>query len=127
MVYRYWLLLLVHASGVSSVIGERIVLPAIPETWRKRVGRYEVINPDQGMPIDQVRLEERHHALQIHLRPKALMKKAIVMTLLPFSDTEALIAGLGRGRRETIHTIVRDGTTNLSYSGFEFRKIMTTN
>lgn len=45
------------------------------------------------------------------------------MTLLPLSDTEAVIAGLGRGQRETIRASERDGTVDMSYSGFEFRKV----
>jgi hypothetical protein len=120
--------LVLHGSGGSSMImGEKITLPAIPEAWRKRLGSYEVMNPDEAMSIDQVRLEERHHALHVRLRPRGLSKKAITRTLLPLSDTEAIIAGLGRGHRETVRATVRDGATYLHYSGFEFRKIKAAN
>lgn len=114
--------LVAHMAGVSSVFGEKIALPATDQAWRKRLGSYEVVNPDEANAIDQVRLQEQHDALLIQVRLKEFSKKAFVRALLPLSDTEAIIAGLGRGQRETIHVIVREGTEYLYYSGFEFKK-----
>jgi hypothetical protein len=40
----------------------------------------------------------------------------------PFSDTEALIYGLGRGRGETVKIIERNGDEFTSFSRYEYKK-----
>jgi hypothetical protein len=46
------------------------------------------------------------------------MKQAI----LPVSDAEAVVAGLGRGAGETIRAVTVDGKEALEYSGYLLRK-----
>lgn len=33
------------------VLGEKICSAAIPDAWLQRVGRYELVNPDDGFPL----------------------------------------------------------------------------
>lgn len=115
--------LVAHTPDLSVVAGEKLEPTQIPELWRNRLGDYEIMNPDNGMPIDQVKLEERNNTLQFSFRLPLFSKQVARLTLIPASSADAIIAGLGRGKRETIRTEMHDGVEHLYYSGYEFKRI----
>jgi hypothetical protein len=91
----------------------------VPEVWRKRVGRYQLLNPDSGFPLTEPQVKLRDGQLCMSYKLPLLSPSTIQVPLQPISDTEAIILGLGRMRGETLRAITVDGQERLRYSGFE--------
>ncbi len=104
------------------VLGEKIPPAPVPAVWIKRVGSYEVINPDAGFPMVEPELKLREGHLCMSYKLPRLSSKTIQVPLRPISDTEAIILGLGRTRGETLRVINTEGGERLRYSGFEGKK-----
>lgn len=107
----------------TIVLGEKIPPTPVPEVWRKRVGGYQVLNPDEGFPLEEPRLKLNNGQLCMSYKMPLLSPKIIQVPLRPISDTEAIILGLGRTRGETLRAITVEGEERLRYSGFEGRKL----
>ena len=86
---------------------------------------YRVLNPDDGFPVTEPRLKLNDGHLCMSYKMPALSPKRIQVPLQPISDTEAIILGLGRTRRETLRAIDVDGGERLRYSGLIGRKLET--
>ena len=115
---------IVAKSGEKQIVlGEKIPAEPIPEVWLRRVGKYELLNPDEHFPLTdpEVKLREGHLCMSYKL-PR-LSSSTIQVPLRPISDTEAIILGLGRTRGETLRAITVDGVERLRYSGFEGRRL----
>jgi hypothetical protein len=105
------------------VIGEKVPPAPVPQVWLERVGRYEVLNPDESFPVTEPQLKLSNGHLCMSYRMPALSSKIIQVPLKPVSDTEAIILGLGRTRGETLRALDVDGEERLRYSGFVGRRL----
>ncbi len=105
------------------VMGEKVPDEPVPDVWLKRVGRYELMNPDEGFPLTEPQLKYQDGHLCMSYKLPKLSQATIQVPLRPVSDTEAIILGLGRTRGETLRAIKVDGEDRLRYSGFIGRKI----
>jgi hypothetical protein len=105
------------------VLGEKIPPTPLTDIWLRRVGEYQVINPDEKFPVTESRLKLNNGQLCMSYKMPLLSSKTIQVPLRPISDTEAVILGLGRTRGETLRAIEVDGEEHLRYSGFVGRKI----
>ena len=105
------------------LLGEKIPTTPVPDVWIKRVGMYEVVNPDQGFPLTEPQVKIRDGQLCMSYKLPLLSPKTIQVPLQPISDTEAIILGLGRMRGETLRVITVNGEERLRYSGFEGRRL----
>jgi CubicO group peptidase (beta-lactamase class C family) len=105
------------------VMGEKVPDAPIPEAWLKRVGRYELLNPDDGFPLTEPSLKLKDGHLCMSYRLPSLSAETTQVPLRPISDTEAIILGLGRTRGETLRAFMVDGEERLRYSGFVGRRI----
>jgi CubicO group peptidase (beta-lactamase class C family) len=115
---------LVANRGTREVLlGERLETGAIPAAWLEQVGDYTVVNPDPGFPLEDLRLRHEHGVLCLSYRLPALTDSVIRLPLRPVGDTEAVIAGLGRARGETVRVVERDGEALLRFSGFLARRV----
>lgn len=92
----------------------------IPEAWRKRLGAYVIKHQDPGLHYAWMELGLRDGVLvagiglfsgDAHAPPSA-----IAVPLLPVSDTEAVIAGIGTGTG----AVVRATPTGLYHCGYDF-------
>jgi hypothetical protein len=104
------------------LLGEKIPPTPVPQAWVKRVGLYELINPDKGFPLTEPQVKLRDGQLCMSYKLPLLSPKTIQVPLQPISDTEAIILGLGRMRGETLRAVIVDGEERLRYSGFEGRQ-----
>lgn len=105
------------------LIGEKIKPVPVPEKWLQRVGKYEIANRGDDLFVpDQHRLRYAEGFLFLDYFDPAAEKAAVTFALMPVSDTEAAIYGLGRGMGETIRAVTTDGQEMLYYSGYLFRK-----
>ena len=105
------------------VLGEKIPAEPVPEVWLRRVGEYELVNPDRHFPLEEPRLKLREGQLCMSYKLPRLSVKTIQVPLRPISEDEAIILGLGRTRGETLRVITVDGEEHLRYSGFIGRKL----
>lgn len=105
------------ARGV--LLGEKVQETPFPEVWRRRVGKYQLLNLDPGFPLTEPQVKLRDGQLCMSYKLPLLSSSAIQVPLRPISDTEAIILGVGRMRGETLGAVVVDGEERLRYSGFE--------
>ena len=105
------------------VLGEKVAEGAIPTAWVERVGKYELLNPDDGFPLTEPQLQIRQGRLCMSYKLPVLSDQTIQVPLQPVSDTEAIILGLGRTRGETLRAVTVNGAEQLRYSGFIGRKL----
>ena len=105
------------------VLGEKVTASAIPTAWVERVGKYELLNPDDGFPLTEPQLQIRQGRLCMSYKLPLLSDQTIQVPLQPVSDTEAIILGLGRTRGETLRAVTANGEERLRYSGFIGRKL----
>ncbi len=110
-------------DGKKILVGEKVPAAPVPEVWRKRVGRYQLLNPDSGFPLTEPQVKLRDGQLCMSYKLPLLSPSTIQVPLQPISDTEAIILGLGRMRGETLRAITVDGQERLRYSGFEGRRL----
>ncbi len=103
------------------VIGEKIKPVPIPEKWLKREGTYEFINPDSSLLPDEIKLFVEEGLLVVECSVPFWHVTVIRFALMPVSDSEAIIAGLGRNMGETIRVVTVDGREMLYYSGYLLR------
>jgi hypothetical protein len=113
----------VARNGEKKVIlGEKIPEAEVPDVWLKRIGSYQVMNPDEDFPITEPELKLNNGQLCMSYKMPVLSSKRIQVPVKPISDTEAIILGLGRTRGETLRAVEIDGEERLRYSGFVGRK-----
>lgn len=110
-------------DGKKILLGEKVPTAPVPEVWRQRVGRYQLLNPDPGFPLTEPQIKLRDGQLCMSYKLPLLSPNTIQVPLQPISDTEAIILGLGRMRGETLRAVVVDGEEHLRYSGFEGRQL----
>ncbi len=110
-------------DGKRTLLGEKVAPTPVPEVWRKRVGRYHLLNPDFGFPLTEPQVNLRDGQLGMSYKLPLLSPKTIQVPLQPISDSEGIILGFGRMRGETLRAIIVDGEERLRYSGFEGRRL----
>jgi len=116
-------LMTVERDGRQMLFGVRVKPRAIPAAWKARLGKYELTNQgDDGLYFDRLRIVEDDGVLVAELAIPAISKERMRMSIDPISDTEAVIAGLGRNKGETILAVQADGRETIVFSGFIFRK-----
>lgn len=115
------LLLMVNDRGARRLIGIKIHPVPIPKAWLARLGKYSVpaSSPLRLLKnIQQIALRQDDRGF-LYLE----FDSQRGFTLLPLSDHEAVIAGLGRGKQETFRAKEIDGVTHLYYSGLVHTKL----
>lgn len=105
-------------DGQEILLGEKMPRVPVPEVWIRRAGEYDLVNPDADFPLTEPRVWYEQGTLGMSYRVPLLSDKTIRVPLMPISDTEAVILGLGRMRGETLRAIEVNGEERLRYSGF---------
>lgn len=108
-----------------SLLGEKLKQTALPDLWRKRAGTYRLTNAGSeadrkatGIPAT-LRLKIKNGFLMVDRISRVFDNGAV---LTPVSDSEAIIAGLGRYHGDTVKFEIQDGVEVLRYSGFVARR-----
>jgi CubicO group peptidase (beta-lactamase class C family) len=111
------LLLVVNDRGARRLVGIKIHPMPIPPAWRARLGHYAV--PDA--------LREKINRMALRQDDRGFLYLEFDgergATLQPLSDREAVIAGLGRGKQETVRAEEIDGMSHLYYWGLVHVKL----
>jgi CubicO group peptidase (beta-lactamase class C family) len=107
-----------------AVIAEKTNPQSLSAHWHEYLGDYEVTNAKGSVILRKVELRYKDGLLQARCDIKTIPgdENAFTVALLPVSENEAVIHGLGRSKGDTVRFIERDGETLMSYSGFLLRK-----
>lgn len=113
-------------KGRETLAGERIQPVPMPQSWRQRLGAYEVVNGgDDILKVLGARLYQQQGLLLLEgefcFGPHTPVEKQ-TLAIAPQSDREAVICGLGRGLGETIRVVEVDGAEELQYSGYILKR-----
>ena len=112
-------ILKVSTKGRDLLIAEKISAVPVPEPWKNRVGEYRIDNPGDDFPLlENFHLRYEDGLLLAECEVPFFFKGKARFPLRPISDTEAIIAGLGRGMGETIKVVQVNGGEALRYSGY---------
>ncbi|MFQ5454665.1 MAG: serine hydrolase domain-containing protein [Nitrospirota bacterium] len=113
--------IILNIKGKRYLFGEKINMRPIPNSWLARLGTYKVTNQDELFPIGDVTLLQKDGLLFLDYEVGSRGKTSL--PLLTLSDSEAIVAGIGSNKGETIRIIMADGEEVLTYSGYEARRI----
>ena len=122
-------LLFMKVGGTVMIWGNKI-LPSkgkIPDVWETRVGKYKILNDDadnSGMLANpELKIENGFLVFQNNGLPAANIPFKQKMALQIINDKEAVIAGLGRGKGDTVSIRTVGGKELLTYSGYDMEKV----
>jgi CubicO group peptidase (beta-lactamase class C family) len=105
---------------------ERIEDRPIPPAWLARLGRYHCDNPDHTIEFGDARLDVEDglmiFATSIASKPLAQDRQDRRFALMPTSDYQAIVVGVGAGEGGTVRASDRGGRVGLTYSGLSFTR-----
>ncbi len=107
----------------AMLMGERIHPVAISQKWLARVGDYRIVNGEINPMVPEKVTLQLEDGLLMTTTEYADPAKQSRMIILPVSDSEAVIAGLGSGMGETIR--MEDSASGETgwFEGLEFKKV----
>ncbi|NOU43433.1 MAG: beta-lactamase family protein [Methyloglobulus sp.] len=113
-----------HYQNQSFVFGEKIKPVPISQSWRNRLGQYEIINLTQGEALvpEKCALKEQDGFLMLEYSIPTFDINNLSLPIAPASDKEATILGQGRGMQETVRIVNVEGKDFIAYSGYLLRK-----
>ena len=111
-------------GGETQIFGEKLRPASIPDNFRKFVGNYEIIDKNDGPTPDKILLKEEYGQLVGELSFPEKPELILRIAFRPVSDNEAVTAGLGSGRGDTLRLIKENGEDRLAFSGLLLRKIL---
>ncbi len=119
--------LIAHRKGRKVVAGEKFIPKPLPDAWRQRLGRYEVVDPQPGLTLKDVvlSLDDGLFIFKFGISLPHLPNEndRTTLALVAVNEQEAIIHGLGRGKGDTLQAIHQNGEELLNYSGFLLRRI----
>lgn len=106
-------------KGSELLAAEKIQAASVPRAWQQRVGRYTIENLGGDIPVfEKIALRYEDGWMLLECSMPYFLKTPVRFPLKIVSDTEATIAGLGRGMGETLRVVRIDGKEKLGYSGY---------
>jgi CubicO group peptidase (beta-lactamase class C family) len=118
-------LVLLHNQDQTFVAGEKIKPTPIPASAKQWLGDYEIMNlaPGEAMVPQDCALREIDGFLMMEYSLPEFGVKHIRVPMTALSEQEALSLGVGRGFRETLRLVKRNGENLIAYSGYLLRKL----
>lgn len=106
----------------SLMFGEKLKPTTIPESFLQRIGHYEIIDTIDGPAPNHIVLKEDDGLLVGEVRFPERPELLLRIGFHPVSDSEAVTAGLGSGRGDTLRLYNEDNEERLGFSGYQLRK-----
>lgn len=111
-------------GNTSTLFGEKLHKPKIESALPDFVGRYEIVDLWQGGPAPENLVLRQEDGMFIAECTFAQMPGFILRIAVdPVSANEAVIAGIGPGRGETVRLVRVNDEKRMVFSGLELRKI----
>lgn len=109
-------------GGESLMFGEKLKPSSIPDAFLQRIGQYEIIEKIDGPAPEHISLQEENGILVGEVRFAEKPDMLLRIGFQAISDHEAITAGLGSGRGDTLRLIHTDNEERLGFSGYQLRK-----
>ncbi len=109
-------------GGESLMFGEKLKPTDIPESFLRRIGQYEIIDKIDGPAPNHIVLKEDDGLLVGEVRFPERPELLLRVGFQPLSDSEAVTAGLGSGRGDTLRLDKQNDEERLVFSGYRLRK-----
>lgn len=108
-------------AGITGVVGKSYQPLALPDSWRKALGKYKVGYIKDDYPwIDKFEIKEVDGVLVAKVSIANL--GGGIFPLSPISEDMAIIEGMGRGAQETLYLEFSNGQPEIRYSGYRIVK-----
>jgi CubicO group peptidase (beta-lactamase class C family) len=114
-----------------ALLRDRVVVPSekippysIPEPWRRCTGDYHIINPDDEYLVDleHCRMLIENGKLLMDIRISGFENRHVKVVVVPISDSEAYVFGLGRNVGDVARVLTEGGRLRIRYSGYVFER-----
>ncbi len=102
------------------LVGTAIEPHKIPPAWQARLGRYRVVNRLEAIDLPSGGLKIENGFLIAYAKTED--GQALEFVLIPQNDTQAIVAGVGRGLGETVFVEIIDGQEKLKFADIYFEK-----
>lgn len=109
-------------GGESLMFGEKLTPTPIPDNFLQMIGRYEIVDKIDGPTPNHIILKEDDGMLVGEMRFPEKPELLLRIGFHAVSENEAVTAGLGSGRGDTLRLINEDNEERLGFSGFQLRK-----
>lgn len=109
-------------GGESLMFGEKLMPTEIPDSFMQLIGHYEIIDKIDGPAPNHIVLKEDDGLLVGEVRFPEKPELLLRIGFQPVSENEAVTAGLGSGRGDTLRLIREDNEERLGFSGYQLRK-----
>ncbi|PKO89643.1 MAG: serine hydrolase [Betaproteobacteria bacterium HGW-Betaproteobacteria-12] len=106
----------------SLMFGEKLQQTDIPENFLQRIGHYEIIDKIDGPAPNHIVLKEDDGLLVGEVRFPERPELLLRIGFQPVSESEAVTAGLGSGRGDTLRLYNENNEERLGFSGYQLRK-----
>jgi len=104
---------------------ERVEPMPLPDAWRRRLGRYVLVDRDDWVSAQDVRLVDEDGVPVLRMRLESPLWGATGdearIAIRPLSDDSAIVSGQGNSEGGVIEAGSENGAPILTYSGFRFR------
>jgi CubicO group peptidase (beta-lactamase class C family) len=115
--------LIARSGDQKLLLGEKINPVPVPEKWLKRLGDYEIVNPEGDFLLfDHVRLAYENELLLFQGSATLQAGAPVRYALNPVTDHQAVLFGLGRGLGETLLAEPGQPGDVLIYSGYRLKR-----
>lgn len=118
-------ILILEQLGLKMAVGEEYRVKSLPYKWKKRCGKYKIINVqktfhllDEGLSIAVVK-----GSLVGETYSSKFGIGKLNFIIEPLNSTEAVIKGIGRSGEETLFVRNINGEEFIEYSGYFFSKV----
>ena len=114
-----------------ALLHDRTVIPAekispysIPESWRRCVGDYHILNPDAEylVELEHCRMLIENGKLLMDIRISGIENRRVKVVVVPISNSEATVFGLGRNVGDVSGMLTDGKRLRLRYSGYVFER-----
>ena len=114
-----------------ALLHDRTVIPAekispysIPESWRRCVGDYHILNPDAEylVELEHCRMLIENGKLLMDIRISGIENRRVKVVVVPISNNEATVFGLGRNVGDVSCMLTDGKRLRLRYSGYVFER-----
>lgn len=110
-------IVIAHKNNEQFLAGTKLQSTPLSKKWLSRLGEYQILNRDNNTLLpEKVSLTVQNGFLSV------LLNDHVAMILAPVSDTEAVIAGLGRNKQETLQVVMVNNEDLLTVWGYQLKK-----
>ncbi len=108
----------------TLAVAEKVPAYTLTPVWRARVGEYRIINPDDHYLVNlehcRMLVEDGHLLLDLEI--SGIEDRRVKIVVMPYSDNESYVFGLGRNVGDTTVAYRANGRQRVLYSGFIFER-----